>query len=65
METTQEIFLYSYLYLKLAKMPCFSYYLYVFSSTKVGEQEGGIDSAWRWGEGRGGGSNNIYTCKYM
>jgi hypothetical protein len=34
METTQGISLYTYLYLKLAKMPCFSYYLYVFSSTK-------------------------------
>jgi hypothetical protein len=29
METTQEISLYSYLYLKLAKTPCFSYYLLV------------------------------------
>jgi hypothetical protein len=35
MKTTQGISLYSYLYLKLAKMPCFSYYLlWFFSSTK-------------------------------
>jgi hypothetical protein len=27
METTQEISLYSYLYFRLAKTPCFSYYL--------------------------------------
>jgi hypothetical protein len=30
METTQRIFLYSYLYLKLAKMPCFSYLTFMF-----------------------------------
>jgi hypothetical protein len=30
--------LYSYLYLKLAKC-CFSYYLYVFSSTKLEKRE--------------------------
>jgi hypothetical protein len=34
METTLRISPYSYLYLKLAKTLCFSYYLYVFSSTK-------------------------------
>jgi hypothetical protein len=33
-ETTQGISPYSYLYLKLAKTPCFSYYLYVYFSTK-------------------------------
>jgi hypothetical protein len=32
MITTQENYLYSYLYLKLVKTPCFSFYL--FSSTK-------------------------------
>jgi hypothetical protein len=31
METTQGISLYSYLYLKPAKLPCFSYYLLYFS----------------------------------
>jgi hypothetical protein len=34
METTHRISLYSYLYLKLAKTPFFSYYLLCFSSTK-------------------------------
>jgi hypothetical protein len=34
METMLGISLYSYLYLKLAKTPCLSYYL-VFSSTKL------------------------------
>jgi hypothetical protein len=30
METTQEISMYSYLYFKLAKAPCFPYYLLFF-----------------------------------
>jgi hypothetical protein len=34
METTQGISLYSYLYLKVAKMSCFLIIFYVFSSTK-------------------------------
>jgi hypothetical protein len=46
MERTQGISLYSYLYLKLAKTPCFSYYLFWFVFNKIGEQEGGTDSAW-------------------
>jgi hypothetical protein len=33
MEITQGISLYSYLYLKPAKMPCFSYFMF-FTSTK-------------------------------
>jgi hypothetical protein len=39
MEITQGISLYSYLYFKLAKMPCFSYLL-CFFFYKIGEQEG-------------------------
>jgi hypothetical protein len=39
METTQGISLYSYLYLKLAKMPCFSL-LPGFSSTKLENKRG-------------------------
>jgi hypothetical protein len=35
METTQGISLHSYLYLKLTKTPCSSYYLLWFSSTKL------------------------------
>jgi hypothetical protein len=38
METTQGISLYIYLYLKLAKIPYFSYYLSCFSSTKLGTE---------------------------
>jgi hypothetical protein len=45
---TKKISLYSYLYLNLAKMPCFSYYLLWFFFHKIGEQEGGAGSAWRW-----------------
>jgi hypothetical protein len=45
METTQGIFLYSCLYLKLAKMPCFFDYLLYISFYKNREQEGGAGSA--------------------
>jgi hypothetical protein len=44
METTQGIFQYSCLYLKLAKMPCFSYYLLCFPFYKIREKEGEADS---------------------
>jgi hypothetical protein len=40
METTQGISLCSYLYLKLAKMPCFSSYVLWVFFYKIGEQEG-------------------------
>jgi hypothetical protein len=53
METTQEISLCSYLCLKLAKMPCFSYYLLCFFCYKIREQKGGTGSAQRWGLGGG------------
>jgi hypothetical protein len=49
MEPTQGISLYSYLYLKLAKMAGFSNYLLWFFSYKIGEQEGRTGSAWRQG----------------
>jgi hypothetical protein len=39
METTQGISLYSYFYLKLAKKPCFSYYLLCFFFYKIGKQK--------------------------
>jgi hypothetical protein len=62
METTQGISLYNNLYLKLAKMPCFSYYLLWFVFYKIGEQEGRIGS--RGGKAGGVcGTNNIYVCK--
>jgi hypothetical protein len=74
METTQGNSLCSYLYLKLAKISCFSYYLLWFFFYKVGEQERGAGSA-LGGGGTGGkgevvgkgykdkyGADNIYTC---
>jgi hypothetical protein len=39
-----------YLYLKLAKMLCFSYYLLCILFNKIGEQEGGTGFAWKWVE---------------
>jgi hypothetical protein len=51
MDTTQVISLYSYLYLKLAKLPCLSYYLFCFFFYKIREQEDGTGCAWEW---RGG-----------
>jgi hypothetical protein len=44
METTQGISLCSYLYLKFAKTPCFSYYVICFLFYKIREQEGGAGS---------------------
>jgi hypothetical protein len=40
MEAILGISLYSYIYLKLAKMLCLSYYLSCFLFNKIGEQEG-------------------------
>jgi hypothetical protein len=48
MEATLGISLYSYLYLKVAKTLCFSYYLLCFLFNKIREQEGGIVSAQKW-----------------
>jgi hypothetical protein len=66
MEALLGISLYSYLYLKLAKMLCLSHYLLCFLFNKSGE-EGTTSSAWSedWGkreavEGRGrDGPNNV------
>jgi hypothetical protein len=49
MEISQRNSLYSYLYLKQAKMSCFSFYLFLFSPTKIGEQRGGTSSTQRRG----------------
>jgi hypothetical protein len=54
MEATLGISLYSCLHLKLAKIPCLSYYLLCFLFSKIGEQEGGTGSAWKGGSGRTG-----------
>jgi hypothetical protein len=51
METTQGISLYTYLYLKLAKTLCFSYFL-CFFFYKIREKKGRTGSAWRVGSGR-------------
>jgi hypothetical protein len=48
MEATLGISLYSYLYPKLAKTICLSYYLLCFLFIKIG-QKGGTGSAWKWG----------------
>jgi hypothetical protein len=50
MEAMPGISLYSYLYLKLAKTLCLSYYLLCFLFNKIGE-EGRTGSAWKWGGG--------------
>jgi hypothetical protein len=52
METIQGIFLYIYLYLKLAKTPYFSYYLLCFFFNKIEEQGGRIGFAWKGEEKR-------------
>jgi hypothetical protein len=67
-ETMLVISLYSYLYLKLAKMLCLSYYLLCFLFNKIRELEEGTGSSqkqraewrkrWRW-------PNNVYTCEEM
>jgi hypothetical protein len=44
METAQGNSLHSYLYLKLAKMPCLSFSLLYFFCYKIREQEGGTGS---------------------
>jgi hypothetical protein len=67
MEATLRISLYSYLYPKLAKMLCLSYYLLSFFFNKIIEEEGRTGSSWGWGWGVGrmgrGSTNNVYTCK--
>jgi hypothetical protein len=47
MEAMLRISLYSYFYLKLAKMLCLSYYVLCFLFNKIGEQEGRTGSAWK------------------
>jgi hypothetical protein len=61
METTQGNSLCSYLYLELAKISHFSFYLSCFFFYNIGEQEGGTGSdggLWHWWEGRGGGERD-------
>jgi hypothetical protein len=63
MEAMLGISLYSYLYLKLAKTLCPSYYLLFFLFNKIGDQEGGTGSAQKWWGGGHFGPNNVYTCE--
>jgi hypothetical protein len=51
MEAILGISWYSYLYPKLAKMLCLSYYLLCFLLNKIREQEGRTGSAQKQGEG--------------
>jgi hypothetical protein len=60
METTQEISSYSCVYLKLAKRPCFPYYLLWFFLNKIGEHGGRTGSAKKCVGGRYG-LYNAYT----
>jgi hypothetical protein len=62
MEAALGISLYSYLYLKLAKMLCLSYYLLCFLFNQIREQEGRTGSAQKKA---GGGKSvyNVYICK--
>jgi hypothetical protein len=64
-ETAQGISLYSYLYLKLPKTPCSSYYLLCFSSIKPENNrvKQVLPGGGRGGREVGGGPNNVYTCK--
>jgi hypothetical protein len=50
-EAMLGISLYSYLYPKLAKMLCLSYYLLCFLFKKIKEQKDRTGSAWKWGMG--------------
>jgi hypothetical protein len=58
METTQGNSLH-YLYVKLAKPLCFSYYLSCFLFSKIGEREGRTGSAQKWD----GGGTVVVVCK--
>jgi hypothetical protein len=63
-EAMLGISLYSYLYFKLAKILCLSYYLFCFLFNIIGE-EGRTGSAWKpgmsGGAGEKGGLNNVDT----
>jgi hypothetical protein len=66
METTQGISLYSYVYLKLSKIPYFSYYLLLFFFYKIREQEGRTGYSPRRGVGGWEGVQiiNTHISKY-
>jgi hypothetical protein len=60
MEAMLGISQYSYLYIKLAKMLCLSYYLLCFVFNKIGEEEDRTGSAWKREVGGRNGQNNVY-----
>jgi hypothetical protein len=64
MEAKLRISLYSYLYLKLAKLLCLSYYLLCFLFNKIGEE--GRTSSVRGvgGKEEGGGGGDIAQTMY-
>jgi hypothetical protein len=62
MEAMLGISLYSFLYLKLAKMLCLSYYLLCFLFIKIRE-EGGTDSTQKWGERGQTMYTHVSKCK--
>jgi hypothetical protein len=60
MEAILGLFLYSYLYLKVAKPPCLSCFLF----NKIGEQDKRADQVLLGSRGCGGGDpDNVHTCK--
>jgi hypothetical protein len=61
MEAMLGISLYIYLYPKLAKTLCLSYYLLCFLFNKMGEREGRTGSAQKWGVGKGEVAQTMYT----
>jgi hypothetical protein len=66
MEATLGTSLYSYLYLKLAKTLCLSYYLLCFLFNKIGEQEGRTSSTRKQGkEGKGEGGGGRWPKQCM
>jgi hypothetical protein len=65
-EAMLGISLYSYLYLKLAKTLCHSYYLLCFLSTKSENKNKRVEQVLPRSEGVGwgrGGPNNVYICE--
>jgi hypothetical protein len=64
MEATVGISLCNYLYLKLAKTLCLSYYRLCFLISKIREQEGRTGSAWKWGWGGEGKRRKVAQTMY-
>jgi hypothetical protein len=63
MDAMLGVSLHSYLYLKLAKTICLSYYLLCFLFNKIREQEGRTGSASKWGQGESTMYKHVSKCK--